>query len=181
MLPNNLTGNQADAIAQMKGSFARYQLVFGAVFTLAALAFGIFAVIRPALQIRAARKWTQTPCVIAQSSVVRGTSGSGTRTTATYSLSLAYPYQVQGRSYRGTTYSFDATQLSGAEKSRQGATQLPVGAATVCWVNPARPDESVLKRDAQQPRLLLRVPVILLAAGLATFLNALKTLRAENQ
>ncbi len=78
------------------------------------------------------------------------------------------------------TYSFDATQLSGFEESRQAAAQLPHGKATVCRVNPAWPGEAVLKRDAQQPRLLLLVPVILLAAGVAVVLNALKTLRAED-
>lgn len=182
MLPKNLTANQADLVAHSRRSFAWFQLVFGLIFTVGALMGGLFGVIRPALQMRAARHWTQTPCVITESVVKRGIGKSSTKRPSkpNYTLVLAYQYQFQGQSYRGTTYSFDVTQLTGLKESSQAAKSLPVGSTTVCWVNPAYPTEAVLKREAQQPRLLLLVPVLLSVAGVAIVLNAVKTLRAAD-
>ncbi|HEY0075376.1 MAG TPA: DUF3592 domain-containing protein [Abditibacteriaceae bacterium] len=179
---NDLANNPDAFVSGMKRNMARFQLVFSVLFILGALAAGIFGVIVPALQMRAAQSWTQTPCVIKESVVVRGLGKSSTKHSAkpVYSLTLAYEYQFGGKAYRGTTYSFDATKLEGWRETAAFARSFPVGAATTCWVNPNSPAEAVLKRDAQQPRLLLLVPIGLLAAGIALCLNALKTLRNKD-
>ena len=180
MLPPNLTGDPASYVAQMKRSSARFQLVFGVIFTLAAVAFAIIGVIRPALQIRGASQWVKTPCVITQSSVVYGTTRMRKgHSKPTHEWALAYEYQFQGQKHRSTTYAFDTTQVTGLKEASQAVARLPVGSTTMCWVDPRRPGEAVLKRNAQQPGYLLLVPVILLAAGVAISSNALKTLRAD--
>lgn len=176
---NDFASDPAAFESRMKRLMARFQLGFSVVFILGALAAGVFGVITPALKMRAAQSWTQTPCVIKASTVVRRMGKSSTKRPShpVYSLTLAYEYQVGGKPYRGTTYSFDATKLEGWRETDKFAKSFPAGASTTCWVNPNLPAEAVLKRDAQQPRLFLLVPVILLAAGIALCLNALKTLR----
>lgn len=166
----------------MKTSFARFQLVFAVVFTLGAISALLLGVVKPYLQMQDAKQWVQTPCIITQSVVVRSMGRSSTKRPShpQYDLTLAYQYKFGKLTYRATTYSFDTIQLSGFEETARAKKLLPVGQKTTCWVNPKHPAQAVLKRDAQQPPLLLIVPFVLLGAGLAVGYNAVKTLQIVN-
>ena len=174
---NTLDEARVKRTAQAKRTFAGAQLVFGLVFTLLSLLFGIITVIQPALKTRASSQWVQTPCVITVSrweTSPGSSSKPGSRPY--YSLSIAYEYQFKNRPYRSATYSFFS--LGSNEATSPVAARLPVGTTTVCWVNPSNPAEAVLNRDMQLPALFVLISLGLLAAGLAVSFNAWKSLSA---
>jgi hypothetical protein len=139
--------------------------LFG-VFTLVGGILGYFFVGRPLQTHFAAKDWPATPCEIVKSQVVQH---SGSKGGSTYSISIAYRYEVRGRELYSTTYSI--TSLSGSSSAGRSSKErvvarYPVGMKTVCYVNPEDPTDTLLNRDLSPWLLLGLIPAIFLSVGL---------------
>jgi hypothetical protein len=142
------------------------KVFFFGIFTLVGGILGYFFVGRPLQTYFAAKNWPETPCEIVTSQVVQHSSGKG---GSTYSIDIAYRYEVRGRELSSTTYSI--TSLSGSSSAGRSSKErvvarYPVGMKTVCYVNPEDPTDTLLNRDLSPWLLLGLIPGIFLSVGL---------------
>lgn len=111
------------------------------------LALGLtwFVFAGPLWQILRASYWKAVPCRIVSSDVrqSRGSQGG-----AIYKVAITYDYKVAGTSYRSSRYRFLDFFSSGRRSKAEVVRRLPPGSESVCFVNPASPEEAVLMRGA---------------------------------
>lgn len=91
----------------------------------------------PIIQSAAAMTWEEVPCVITSSRVVG---------KKTFEIEIEYQYEFKGETYKGNRYSFFNQKSAGRRLKMQIVQQHRVGLETVCYVNPLKPEESVLSR-----------------------------------
>lgn len=132
------------AVSRAKNSLAGRgcATLFFSVFLLFGLGFLYLMLLRPLLQIRAARDWVQTPCEIVSSKV-----GVHRGDSTTYSIDITYKYQVRGREYQSDRYYFRTGSSSGRSGKQAVVNRYPVGKKTVCYVDPDDPTEAVIQRE----------------------------------
>ncbi|MCG6157894.1 DUF3592 domain-containing protein [Rubinisphaera margarita] len=100
------------------------------------------------------RGWAETPCVITKSEV----DGIG-------NLVLEYQYTYRGLEVAGTGYTYDVAPARPADPV-EFVREFPVGAETVCYVNPDDPTEAVLNREFRSTILFAFIPVPFALVGL---------------
>lgn len=121
---------------------------------------------RPFVEARAANAWTPTPRTITRS-LIRPTSSDFERSTKPrgprFTIDVAYRYRVGDVDYDGNrlTVAKGGDNDFSVDGMRATVAGLPVGCAQTCYVDPADPSRSVLRRD---------VPVSTWAAGAASLL-----------
>ncbi len=116
-----------------------FATIFGLIFGTVGLVILVLAV-RGALQRLETRHWIATPCEIVESSI--------TRDDEQHRFDTVFTYRFNGNSYTGHSF----THEGGLPKKRIGdaqrlLSQYPQGASTTCYVNPAAPDEALIRRD----------------------------------
>ena len=97
---------------------------------------------RPLRRVHRAKSWRQTPCVILSSSVSEDETDSGL-----YILRVIYHYELAGRHYRSSRYSFSpSSATAGLRLKKRIVGRLVPGTTTFCYVDPDNPDDAVIKR-----------------------------------
>ncbi|QDV41877.1 hypothetical protein Enr13x_17200 [Stieleria neptunia] len=114
--------------------------------------------------LKTAQSWTPTPCLIERSEFDRDSEGDRY-------LVIEYRYLVNGKRYRGDR--LDMVPGRGGDEGeweQQLHEAHPKGAEATCYVNPDRPDQSVLDPthgdDATRNLLLLSTPFLTAGAAL---------------
>lgn len=111
--------------------------------------------------------WERVACVIEESKVLDPSDRSGD--TAPYELEISYRYTYEGETYVGTKYGMSADRYSDYADAQEILNLYPVGREATCLVNPSKPGEAILKRDAGRwlllPFLILPAIFILIGAG----------------
>jgi hypothetical protein len=100
----------------------------------------------PLRRISRARAWQARVCTIVSSDVEQSTSEPGL-----YGIRITYQYEVAGRVYMSSRYSFsDSASRGGFSAGHRGkkaiVNRLAPGARTVCYVDPEDPSEAVINR-----------------------------------
>lgn len=103
--------------------------------------------------------WPETRCTIVSSQVVETPVKRGT----VYDVDFEYTYQVNGRSYEGTRYSYRPVLASGFQANKAIADRNPPGALVPCWFNPEAPEEAVLDREIGKSYLVGIIPLFIVA------------------
>ncbi len=135
-------------------------LFFG-LFLTVGLAFGGLILGRPVLRMIDAVDWTAVPCEILASRVERLDGDEG----STYRVALTYRYHVDDRPHVGNRYKFVSMSSSGYRRKREVVDRLPAGARTTCYVNPADPSDSVVKRGPTSDLLWGIIPLVFIVVG----------------
>ena len=125
-----------------------------------------FITLRVAWEVRAARDWAQTPCII-ESSAVRSHTSSGSHGGTTYNVDILYRYKINGRTYRSNQYDFLGGSSSGYASKAAIVEQFPPGKHAVCYVNPSDPEDAVLDREYSWEMLFGLIPLLFIIIGIA--------------
>lgn len=134
---------------------------FFGLFLAVGLATFYFFFAKPAMRIVAARSWRETPCVVLASRV-RTHEGDDSNT---YSVDVLYEYEFGGRTYQSNRYQFLGGSSGGSESKEAVVARHPPGTRTVCYVDPADPQEAVLTRSFTKEYLVGLVPLVFVLAG----------------
>lgn len=133
-----LSVDQGKSLSGLAGCFGyAFGFIFSSMFFGMGSLFLWLILLQPLWQIVSARSWQPTPCTIL-SSKVEGND--------TYRVAIEYDYEYAGQRLTGNRYSFSMGSTSGRKGKEKVVARYPVGAEAVCYVNPFRPQESVLHR-----------------------------------
>ncbi len=145
------------------GAKSRYGLVaFFAVFAIAGLVMLYPLGIRPIAKTFDARSWAEVPCRVLRGEVRSHDSDDGT----TYSVYILYSYEYDGRTYKADRYDFVGGSSSGYQGKARVVAEYEAMPNPVCYVNPKRPSEAVLKRGFHAKLLFVLFPLPFVAMGL---------------
>jgi hypothetical protein len=120
-----------------------FPIFFGAIFTIVGVSLLIFLGILPVVQWSKARNWVQTRCTILSASIQTHDGDDGD----TYSPEVRYRYQWKEINYEGTKFAFDNMSYGDRAAVQKWMAPFPVGAQSVCFVNPGKPEEAVLLKS----------------------------------
>lgn len=158
------------------------------LFLFLALAGGFFGwelLLGPGLDVVRARAWARTPCTIVESGLEDSERTElprpvDPRGRFLQSLRVSFRYDVGGKAYLGSRYSFAANVRTERSRIRQKIVALyPTGREAACFVNPRDPAEAVINRRFQGEMLLGLAPLLLLVVGLGGLAQPLFEGRAE--
>lgn len=141
-------------------------ILFGLIFTVVGLALLKPILINPLNKTRDAQNWISIPATVVSSKVKSHSDDDGT----TYSVYIAYRYELNGTEYVGDQYSFMSGSSSGQSSKAEIVRQYPKGHQFNLFVNPADPAESVIKRDYSLSLLFGLIPVIFAIVGIAVMM-----------
>ncbi len=118
---------------------------------------GYSLVIEPMLLRRESMTWSPVPCVIQESSVdthaIKHKDNKNRRNrnqdSTGYSPKVRYEYIVNEKVYTGGQFWFDQTLLNSKEEAQALIQPFPVGAESVCYVDPNNAERAVLVREGQ--------------------------------
>ncbi len=134
--------------------------------------------VKPVLDYRSATNWQETPCKIVSSNVEHLKSeeylSNGRHRTSdsgTYRANFLYEYSVAGQQYQGRRYDFSSEISPSYSKKAQIVEQYPAGSMKTCYVNPADPDEAVLKVGYDTDYLWESLPLIAILVGVIGLLR----------
>lgn len=118
------------------------------------------------------RSWVETPCVILSSRVVseRPTPNSN----LAHRAELRYEYDYGGQTRTGSRVKRVEGATAHEERAQAVAAAYPAGARTVCYVNPAQPDEAILKRGSRGALYSIWFPLLFVVGGAGMVWNALR-------
>ena len=152
-------------------AISRKAVPAGKAFGCLAAFFGLFFAVglgtfyfffaKPAMRIAAARSWRETSCVVLSSRVRTHEGDDGD----TYSVDVLYEYDFGGRTYQSNRFQFLGGSSGGRAAKEAVVARHPAGTRTVCWVDPADPQEAVLARSFTKDYWVGVVPLVFLAAG----------------
>ena len=173
---------QVQDLPQASPTVRRIVSIFLPLFCLAFLAVGCYALwgvcIKPLHDWNASRYWIPTPAVIVHSAL------ADSKSDTLYRIDIRYDYEFNGVSYQGTRYDFFSSDNYTRQNSSmlKAVTDNPVGKATTCLVNPARPEEAVLSRTLPYSQILwFLFPLPFIFFGLFIPFLAIKTLCSQGQ
>ena len=99
-----------------------------------------------------ARSWVEVPARVLEAKLHESSDSDGT----TYQAQATYEYDYQGRTYRSTKVSWDSAHDNIGSWQREAFKRIEIarrgetdGTWINAWVNPKRPEEAVLFRDAR--------------------------------
>jgi hypothetical protein len=137
-------------------------VIFGGIFIVAGLAAFVLLTVPTLGRALDSRTWDETPCVILSSQVTTSRGNKGD----TYGVAVSYRYEYGGQPYTGDRYRLIAVSSSGRAAKQRVVNQLAPGTTTVCYVDPDRPQESVLDRGIGWEMLLVLLPLVGALVGL---------------
>jgi len=126
--------------------------------------------IRPIMKTIDAESWAQVPCKIVSAEVKSHSDSDGT----TYSIEITYDYEFEGRRYSSEKYGFMGGSSSGHKRKAKIVEGYKSAKNPVCFVNPAKPSEAVLKRGFHMGLLVALFPLPFMAVGLGGAIWAIK-------
>lgn len=119
------------------------------------------------------RHWVETPCRILSSVVLsdRPTPHS----PMAYRLGLQYEYEFKGERRIG----HKVKRVEGESPHKDGVEELahdfPAGRKTVCFVNPAQPDEAILRHATKAALYTIWFPLLFVVGGGVMAVRALRS------
>lgn len=145
----------------------KYGLVlFGAVFLLVGLSVTYHIGIKPILKSRDAKTWNTVPATVVSSKVKSHTSRSDGHDRTTYSVYIAYRYEINDEEFVGDQYSFTGGSSSGRAGKQNIVNQYPTGRTFDLFVNSANPEESVIVRNLGNRIFAGFIPLVFVFAGI---------------
>jgi hypothetical protein len=123
-----------------------------------------FLSIKPIAKTLDARDWRVVPCTVTRAELESHTDSDGT----SYSFDIEYQYTYNGKTYSSSKYSF-MPQAQGRRKAKvKVVNEYKKAEQPVCYVNPKKPSEAVLKRGFHKGLLYAFIPPGLVLLGLLT-------------
>lgn len=124
------------------------------------------------------RQWDETPCLIIRSEVLpRSIDGI----TKEYQWKVAFKYQYKGEDLIGEKYKPRGQRWrKSIEEVKAMLEEYPVGARTICFVNPQLPDgpqaqrEAILAHDTKAAGYTLWFPALFSIGGLGMMVGAVR-------
>ncbi|MCU0857222.1 MAG: DUF3592 domain-containing protein [Pontiellaceae bacterium] len=166
-------GTAAAATAKRTGKTAL--ILFGSVFALAGLFLLKPLFVTPLQKMHAAKTWDSMPATVVSSEVKSHSDSDGT----TYSIHIAYRYEINGAEYAGDRYNFIGGSSSGYERKAEVVRRYPPGQVFTLYVNPANPSESVIDREPSLLLLLGLIPAVFSLAGISLIVFAFRTAKTR--
>ncbi len=125
-------------------------------------------------KVKASMSWPSVNGQMVASKVQRkvdvGDEDSGT--TISYSLLVIYDYQVAGKSYQGTQFSFQDKSFNSEAKAVALLASFQAGNPVEVFYDPASPGSAVLERQAHGNIFLLILGPVLFIAGIVMMAKA---------
>lgn len=150
------------AKARRRGKKGKYGLaVFFSIFALAGAGMLYPLGIRRVAKTLDAEKWAETPCKIVSAQVRSHTGDDST----TYSVDILYEYEFDGKTYKSNRYDFIGGSSSGHSGKARVVSSYEAAKNPVCYVNPEKPSQAVLKRGFHLALLFALFPLPFLAVG----------------
>ncbi len=115
--------------------------------------------------------WVETPCRIVSLEV--DDTQLNQRGMPKYILEAKYEYEWEGNALTGDRIKRLTTEASDPRKLKTKIEQYAVGNETVCYVNPEKPSEVVLKRDTKGALYSIWFPCLFVVGGAGMILSAL--------
>lgn len=117
------------------------------------------------------RSWEETPCFILKSEIeeFRPTPNSPMQ----YQTLIEYEYTFRGVTLRGNRIKRVEGPTSHKQRAEQKIADFPSGSSTTCWVDPAAPQESILKHDSLAPWYSIWFPGLFVVGGAGISVRAL--------
>lgn len=167
---------QTEPGTQTKKRSGKWFLVlFGAVFTLVGLLALKPFFITPLQKTKDAKTWNSVPATVISSKVKSHDSDDGT----TYSVYIAYRYEVGGEEYLGDKYTFMGGSSSGREGKTEIVRQYPEGHRFSVYVDPANLSESVINREFTSMMLLGLIPLVISFVGIGIMVAGFRAGKAK--
>lgn len=127
------------------------------------------------------RDWVQVDGTVLSSSLKMGHSSSKHGSRTVYRPKMVYEYSYQGTRHQGDKYSnFDLSSSSYRAEKAKTERHKP-GASVRVWVNPDRPQESVLERRLWPPYFMMVFFAMFAATGTFLMVLAVRMLFGEKQ
>ena len=123
--------------------------------------------------------WAKTSCVITRSEVRAGQQHG--RGSGNYYFVVGYQYDYGGRNYASERYELKPVAFRNYGRAAQLVEQYRPESAIVCYVNPAAPDEAVLKRGDLFMPLFVLFPLIFVVIGFVGIYSQWRPAIARNQ
>ncbi|MCA8999653.1 MAG: DUF3592 domain-containing protein [Planctomycetaceae bacterium] len=155
-LPPALSANSSTDMSKLFGCFMfLFGFLFSSIFFVVGSAMFYLMGLSPWMSVLSAQSWQETPCVIL------APEAGGPK--------LRYSYDINGREFIGTEYSFDKMN-GGLPAENDLRREFPVGANTVCYVDPGDLSNAVLHRGFVAGMLWGLFPIPFLLVGLIGYI-----------
>lgn len=157
--PERQVRSKADGGSSWKGRLGG--AAFFSIFFLAGSLIGYYFFLSPWINSLTSGDWKRTECTILSSRVQTHDGDDGD----TYSVDILYAYEVNGRAYRSSQYSFMTGSSSGYSGKKEIVRRYPAGSQAVCYVNPDDPSEAVLNKSLGGMAWFAILPLIFMIVG----------------
>jgi len=115
--------------------------------------------------------WTEVPCQIETVSV--DDTEVNQRGMPKYILEITYRYEFNDRKYLGNRIKRLSTEVSDPRKLKGKLEAYPVGAETVCYLDPDAPERVVLIKDSKAALYSIWFPCLFIVGGAGMVFSAL--------
>lgn len=117
--------------------------------------------------------WKETDCTILKSAVKteRATPHSP---GLSHELEIAYRYEFEGKVFESTRYRRIATRSSHLSKMKDIVERYPVRSRAVCFVDPDKPEDAVLKRDTKSVGYTVWFPGLFVIGGIGIMIASVR-------
>jgi hypothetical protein len=124
----------------------------------------------------ASRAWKETPCFILSSKLVSERVNDAS--PLTHRVEIRYRYSAGGEEHASSRIQVvEAAPTAHVEKARELQQQYPPQSEQVCYVNPQKPAESVLRRGTRAALYSIWFPLLFVIGGLGMLLGVLRQYR----
>ncbi len=131
----------------------------------------------PLYQGWSASHWRELPCHVEYIDVRSHSGDDG----STYSVDILYSYEVEGRRYKSSRYSFFEGSDSGYSDKKEFVDAHPAGSDTTCFVNPEDPLDAVVTRGDAGLGWFALVPGVFVLVGAVGTIWALGAVRKKKR
>lgn len=118
------------------------------------------------------RHWTATPCLVLASGIREEQFSENS--PVSWRPELEFRYTFGGRVFHGAKVRRIEGPSPHKEKAEATASRFPAGLETVCWVNPANPEEAVLEHSTKAAFYTLWWPLLFTVGGAGMLWPALR-------
>lgn len=160
----------SNAVGSTPKSPRAVPIIFGLIFAGVGLAMLKPLTIDPLMTTRDAQNWISVPAIVVSSKVKSSTDDDGT----TYSVYIAYQFEIEGKEYYGDRYNLMSVSSSGYQSKADIVSQYPEGREFNVYVDPDNPEESVINRDVSLSLLFCLFPLPFIIMGLLVLIFGLR-------
>ncbi|MCB1086999.1 MAG: DUF3592 domain-containing protein [Verrucomicrobiae bacterium] len=150
-------------------------ILFGLVFAGMGLLFSVFLV-RQLIADASTYQWTETLCQIQSVEIAVESQRDDP-----FRLTARYTYQIEGTTHESDRVSLQEKWSDDYEKLALQQRDWLGKDGVVCYVNPANPAESILRREPLMNGLFILLPLVFVAVGVGIVWLGIHTLRAKKR